>query len=193
MNQLLNAFGSMIPLFFLIALAVTMISYVVYQHKGVDIRIVMKDRLLLLSVIAILLVTLGTGTYDWNAERIYNLIPIYGTVNMVVNDSQPLRLIFNIFLNILLFMPFGFFMRMCMPVSKKVLTQITLVGMLLSLCIEIAQLILPTGRWADVDDVILNTLGAFFGCVLYERWFGSKRGRKNNKRGRYMDSREEAL
>lgn len=125
--------------------------------------------MLLLSVLAVLLVTLGTGEYDWDAARIYNLIPIYGTIDIIVNDVNSLKLILNIFYNMLLFMPLGFFMKMCMPASKGAMREVILTGLLLSLCIEVTQFILPTGRWADVDDVILNTLGTFLGCFLWDK------------------------
>lgn len=38
-------------------------------------------------------------------------------------------------------------------------------GFVFSLAVEIAQY--PLGRWSDVDDLWLNTLGAAIGLLLY--------------------------
>ena len=42
----------------------------------------------------------------------------------------------------------------------------TLAGAALTLCIEITQ-ILSYERCSDIDDIILNTAGAFLGAVIY--------------------------
>ena len=46
------------------------------------------------------------------------------------------------------------------PLKKAILT-----GFLTSLAIELCQL--PLGRGSDVDDLILNTLGAFLGYLIF--------------------------
>ena len=69
----------------------------------------------------------------------------------------------NIIGNILLFLPYGYFAADYLK-SKKVL-PISILTMLVSITIEIVQL--NIGRTFDIDDVILNTLGGIFGCLLY--------------------------
>ncbi len=171
MEQLWRAFGSVVPVFFVIMIGVIVISYLLYRYRKRDIWRIMAGSLLVLSIIAILLVTLGVGTYNRDAEQILNVVPIVGTIEMIINDANSLKLVRNIFLNVMLFMPFGFLVRLCMPTRRMTRIQIIFIGFLLSLCIEVTQYILPTGRWADVDDVILNTLGVFLGCILCERFF----------------------
>jgi glycopeptide antibiotics resistance protein len=72
-------------------------------------------------------------------------------------------------LNVLLFVPLGFFVRL---VAHRGLVVTTALGLLLSAAIELTQL---TGVWGwypcayrtfDVDDLITNTLGAAIGGVL---------------------------
>lgn len=69
----------------------------------------------------------------------------------------------QIILNIILFIPFGFLFPIIQPkLSKATITY----GVLLSLAIEIMQYI--TGRGlADIDDLINNALGAVIGYLIY--------------------------
>jgi len=72
-------------------------------------------------------------------------------------------------LNVLLFVPLGFFVRL---VLHRGVVVTTILGLLISLAIETTQL---SGVWGlyhcayrvfDVDDLIVNTFGAFLGGVL---------------------------
>lgn len=63
-------------------------------------------------------------------------------------------------LNIVLFVPFGFF---TIIVFKRFITGI-LIGFSFSLSIEILQLF--TGRFAQLEDVLMNTLGMVIGCLF---------------------------
>ena len=44
--------------------------------------------------------------------------------------------------------------------------KVTLVGFLISLCVELIQLPFAS-RASDIDDVILNTLGVIIGYIIY--------------------------
>ncbi len=79
--------------------------------------------------------------------------------------------ILQIALNVVLFLPFGFFLR---TLAGRGVLSATLLGFGLSLFIEVTQL---TGVWGiypcayrvfDVDDLLLNTVGALLGslCAL---------------------------
>ncbi len=65
-------------------------------------------------------------------------------------------------LNIVLFIPFGFLVSF----KKKNPKQIVLYGFLFSLLIEIIQLIVKRGSF-DINDLMWNTLGTFFGVLLH--------------------------
>lgn len=65
--------------------------------------------------------------------------------------------------NILLFIPFGMLMPLC--VKKIPIWGTTLIGFSLSLCIEILQLLTARGYF-QTDDLIMNTLGCLSGVCL---------------------------
>ncbi len=79
----------------------------------------------------------------------------------------PGRVVFlNLLGNVIGFLPFGFFL----PVIDRRLMRrgvlVILLGALLSLCVELIQLITLTGSF-DVDDILLNTLGTALGYLLF--------------------------
>ncbi len=71
----------------------------------------------------------------------------------------------NIILNILLFIPVGYLFPSLFP--KLLWWQMILLGLVFSLCIELLQLLSRLG-YADVDDLINNTLGAAIGWLCYK-------------------------
>lgn len=71
----------------------------------------------------------------------------------------------GIILNILLFVPFGYLLPSLFPRLRW--WQVILLGFACSLCIELLQLITKLG-YADVDDLINNTLGAAIGFLCYK-------------------------
>ena len=70
----------------------------------------------------------------------------------------------NILGNVLLFLPFGFFVGYFIKVKK--VSVMLLLTFIVSLSIETIQL--SIGRVFDVDDVILNVLGGLIGFILYK-------------------------
>lgn len=72
----------------------------------------------------------------------------------------------GIILNILLFIPFGYLFPSLFPTLRW--WQVILLGLAFSLSIELLQLLTRLG-YADVDDLINNTLGATLGWRLYRR------------------------
>ena len=70
----------------------------------------------------------------------------------------------NILGNVLLFLPFGFFVGYFIKVKK--VSVMLLLTFIVSLSIETMQL--SIGRVFDVDDVILNVLGGLIGFILYK-------------------------
>ena len=62
-----------------------------------------------------------------------------------------------------MFVPYGFFSSYYLN-NKKIGTNIVLC-LIASSCIEVIQYYI--GRVFDIDDIILNILGGFVGCLLY--------------------------
>lgn len=86
-----------------------------------------------------------------------NLIPLWD-----ITSGVPAYLI-NSGLNILLFVPLGFILPLLWKEFRS-RRAMCFTGFLLSLGIELAQLL--NYRVSDVDDLIMNTLGAFLGYEL---------------------------
>jgi len=80
-------------------------------------------------------------------------------------STSPTARFFNLVGNILLFLPFGCLLPV---VSKRMRSfgAVVLAALLLSLFFELFQLFTHTGE-CDVDDLILNTLGAIIGYGIY--------------------------
>ena len=86
----------------------------------------------------------------------------------------------NLFGNVLIFMPFGFFLPM--GSRKKSFFKTAVSSFELSLAIEVFQLVSKVGCF-DVDDLMLNTFGGILGYFCF--WICtqiSRRYVKNNKR-----------
>ena len=70
----------------------------------------------------------------------------------------------NLLGNVLIFLPFGFFMAMASKYRSFMSTLIY--SLALSLTIEISQLFMKVGCF-DVDDLFLNTLGGMLGLIAF--------------------------
>ena len=70
----------------------------------------------------------------------------------------------NLFGNILIFVPYGFFISMAAERRGFFKTLFCSFG--LSLCVELVQLVTRVGSF-DVDDILLNTIGGILGYILF--------------------------
>lgn len=66
-------------------------------------------------------------------------------------------------LNLMLFVPFGFFSVTVFKKLREKWLYGVLIGFILSVVIEILQSFI--GRFVQLDDVIMNTTGTFIGCI----------------------------
>ncbi|MBA2875158.1 VanZ family protein [Thermaerobacillus caldiproteolyticus] len=175
MIQLWRIFGDVVPLFFVISLIVVTLSVWRFRSQKTAWEQKVPKISLLLTMIAILLITVFPFYYIPDQPRVLNLVPFVGMYRLIVYSVDievPIR---NILLNVLLFVPFGFFLSW--SANQLSVRNITMTGLLFSFIIEVFQYVLPIGRSADIDDVILNTLGAFFGAVV---WKGIEMYRKQS-------------
>lgn len=70
----------------------------------------------------------------------------------------------NLFGNVVIFVPFGFFMPMASKYRSFFSTLFYSFG--LSLCVETFQLLTKVGSF-DVDDLLLNTIGGVIGYMIF--------------------------
>ncbi len=106
------------------------------------------------------------GRTDTSRGYRYNLIP-FNEITRYFRHSDvvgPLLFLINIVGNVVAFVPFGFFLPIISRRSKKWYNTVML-GFGFSLTLETLQLIFMVGSF-DVDDMILNTLGAAWVCDL---------------------------
>lgn len=108
------------------------------------------------AVLAVLAVTLVSGTGGADT----NLIPGAGIRSALDNVNRELGLV-NVFGNIVMFVPIGVLIPLATPLRYL---QGVAACVVLSVAVELMQL--ATGRSSDVDDVLLNTLGAAVGAAF---------------------------
>ena len=98
-----------------------------------------------------------------------NIIPfatIIGYVSeMVSNDINTGIVIINLVTNLLLFAPMGFFIPMLFQDKIKNTKQFLIIIIILTFLVEIIQFITYRGS-TDIDDIILNTIGASIVYIL---------------------------
>ena len=70
----------------------------------------------------------------------------------------------NLFGNILIFVPYGFFISVA--AARRGFFKTLFFSFGLSLCVEIVQLFTRVGSF-DVDDILLNTIGGALGYILF--------------------------
>lgn len=108
----------------------------------------------------------------------YNLVP-FRTIKFFLSDSvSTSAAFFNLAGNILLFVPLGFLLPLVIRSSATFLRTI-LSTMALSVCFEIYQRTAQIGK-ADIDDVVLNTIGGVIGYGIYSILKHTSDADKNN-------------
>ena len=83
----------------------------------------------------------------------------------------------NVVMNVVAFMPLGFILPIISPKNRKFLNILAL-GFELTLLIELLQLFLRVGCF-DVDDLLLNTIGAVLGYLLFKICYKLGEGMKH--------------
>jgi len=122
--------------------------------------------------------------FTWWASNI-NFIPFqtiyfYGTGSQYVNFDI---IVNNLAGNMFLLLPLGLLLPFLARKFQKI-SSIVAIAFVVSFSVEVIQFTLQIGR-ADIDDVILNTIGALIGFGIYKiiRWLLTIRFRlSNNKR-----------
>ncbi len=91
----------------------------------------------------------------------FNLVPF---IDVTMGRGDYVR---QIILNIIMTIPFGFLLPLA-NMRKMTFVKVIIYTFLLSLSIEILQLIMVTsGRMADITDIITNVLGGIIGYTIY--------------------------
>lgn len=109
---------------------------------------------------------------DWygrtgvSSEYRYNLV-LFKEIKRFIEYREELgafAVFTNLFGNILIFVPYGFFISMASTARGFFMTLFYSFG--LSLCVEVFQILTKVGSF-DVDDLLLNTIGGVLGYILF--------------------------
>lgn len=144
----------------IIYLLILGILWVVNKRRGVKIKNSIAGLMLSIYMVALLRITGITGIKFHFGFYNMNLIPFTdmskGSILMII-------------LNLLLFVPYGTLIPIVLKKIKWNWKKVMMIGFVTTFSIEALQLF--GGRFAEIDDIIANTLGATLGFVLYSRVF----------------------
>lgn len=166
------ALGSLLAVLLLIPTAA--VQYRLDGRLGpLDLAILLTSAIYALAIWTYTLLPMPVdGTFACKGSQL-RVLGTFGLIH-VPDRGGPLALLrepafLQIVLNVLLFVPLGYFLRV---ILKRGVVVATLAGFALSLLVELTQ---KTGVWHlyscayrlfDVDDLIVNTLGATIGSLL---------------------------
>lgn len=122
--------------------------------------------LYIIFVFYFLLISEIYGRIDRMQEYHYNLV-LFREIKRFWNYREQLGMFAtatNLLGNVLIFLPFGFFMAMASRYRSFLSTLIY--SFALSLTIELSQLFMKVGCF-DVDDLLLNTIGGILGFITF--------------------------
>jgi glycopeptide antibiotics resistance protein len=164
-------FSAFVPLFLIAVGAIFVLSFMKIKKGDVRTKIIFADALLLLTVAGIFLVTLVPLGYSSDAERMISLVPLSEIYDMLFQRASIEVFIWNVGINLMLFVPFGFFLSLRMDYKYREVSplRVVTIGFMLSFFIETFQFVFPMGRMADIDDLIVNTLGAYLGYLIWRK------------------------
>jgi len=144
-----------------VLLIIFIIMRVTVYLKGDSRKFILHEELFSLLFLTYLLLLFHLVTsQDIQAYTSTNLIPFREIFRYDVGTSGFYKQVIG---NIILFIPFGFFVSSYCKIKN--LGTITIVSLLSSLTIEVVQHFI--GRSFDVDDIILNVVGGILGFLVY--------------------------
>ena len=154
-----NIVNSALPMLiiFIVVICTVRISYI----RSTNQKIILHNEIfnLLFIIYVLLLFELLTGTENSYGSGINN-IPFKEIMRYEFGSKM---FIYNVLGNILIFVPFGYFISRY--VKPKKILPIIVDALITSVTVETVQL--KIGRSFDIDDVILNIMGAIIGYFVY--------------------------
>lgn len=159
LNTALKAIDNIWPMLviFVVIISTIRITYLsIHREKFVF----YKEFLNLIFIIYVLLLYQLLTNVETNVNSGYNLVPFTEIFRYKVGSEM---FMYNVIGNIILFIPFGYFVSSYISASK--VSHILVVSIISSLIVEIVQY--QIGRSFDVDDILLNVCGAILGFLLY--------------------------
>lgn len=147
-------------LIFVVIISSIRITYLIVQKQA----FVFYKEILALAFIIYILSLFYVVTFQDVSWSTSNFTPLKEMFRYRLGSPLFIR---NVIGNLILFMPYGFFVSYILRLDKKYI--ILLLSLLTSLTIEFTQMAI--GRVFDIDDIILNVTGSLLGYILYRFMF----------------------
>lgn len=133
------------------------IAYLIKYHEKVK----FYDEMIKLGFVIYIIVLFYVVTFQDVSWSTSNFIPFKEIFRYQLFSASFYK---NVMGNLIMFMPYGFFISYFLKVDKK--KTIFWMSLLISFTIEVTQLII--GRVFDVDDILLNVCGGMLGYFVYQ-------------------------
>ena len=146
-----------LPIYFILRKRIPLSRQIVYFLLGVCVLVICTATFLEWIIACVL-----DGRTVSAAERSLNLIPFQFITETWAMEAR--KQITQSIANILMFLPLGFIFPIAFAKMRK-LWSTTICMMLFSFLIEFIQYFV--GRSADIDDLMLNTLGGILGYLVF--------------------------
>ena len=141
---------------FVVIISLVRISHILINHEKIALY---KEFYGLLGIIYFLLLYYLLLSTE-NASSGINLVPFKEMTRYNIGSRS---FYYNVIGNIILFMPFGYFISSYLKANRT--RHIFFISLLISLTAELIQY--KIGRAFDIDDIILNVIGAVIGFMIY--------------------------
>ncbi len=132
------------------------IAYLLKYHE----KFKFYEEMLKLGFIIYIMSLFYVVTFQDVSWSTSNFIPFKEVFRYQIFSERFFR---NVVGNLIMFMPYGFFVSYFLRLDKK--KTIFIMSLLVSVTIEVTQLII--GRVFDVDDIMLNVCGGILGYFVY--------------------------
>ncbi len=157
-DTLLNVFKENYPMLiiFTVVIVAIRLAYLIVNKK----EFVFYKELFLFAFIIYSLSLFYVVTFEDNNYGTNNFIPFREITRYELFSSY---FIHNIIGNIIMFIPFGYFVSVILKTKKPF--AVIIISIITSLTIEITQYLI--GRTFDIDDIILNLGGCIIGYLIF--------------------------
>lgn len=145
-------------------LIIVILLYILKIRRGISRKCIFEMVFCIYGITLLKITGIFSLTFSLSGHFSYSLVPF-------INSS-----IIPVLFNFILFIPYGFLLPLAFSSCRWNRKKIVFVCGLTSLIIELLQLF--GGRYAEIDDFLINTLGAFSGFIIYSCINELKKNRK---------------
>lgn len=146
-------------------LIVTEIIKIILKKK-INIIQLALEYIFIVYIIAVMFLTTNMTLFTEGIPQYFmtpNLIPLVDTFNSINHGGA--QMIEQIIYNVAMLLPFGFLLPLVIKIEWSGL-KVFVVSVVFVVFIEILEYF--SGRYADIDDLIFNCIGAMLGYLIYK-------------------------